>query len=71
MTGIGTPCRAVLRYDTPEFDVIEPGEFVSCAVTGKPIPLDMLIYWSAEAQEAYFGPEEATAAWLKRHPRQI
>lgn len=71
MTDVATPRRAVLRYETPEYDVIEPGDFVSCAVTGKPIPLDKLLYWSAEAQEAYFGPREATDAWLKRHPRQL
>ncbi|MGH6781579.1 MAG: DUF2093 domain-containing protein, partial [Sphingomonadaceae bacterium] len=43
---------AVLHYDTPEYDVIEPGDFVICAVTANPIPLESLIYWSVEAQEA-------------------
>lgn len=69
MTSIAPPRRAVLHYDTPEYDVIEPGDFVSCAVTGKPIPLASLTYWSAEAQEAYIGPEEAMKAWLERHPQ--
>jgi hypothetical protein len=30
---------------------------VRCAVTGVPIPLDELKYWSVELQEAYAGPE--------------
>jgi len=33
--------------------VIEPGSYVLCAVTGEPIPLDELRYWSFERQEAY------------------
>ncbi|WOK36888.1 DUF2093 domain-containing protein [Sphingomonas sp. C3-2] len=68
MTSIPTPRRAVIHYDTPEYDIVEPGEFVSCAVTGQPIALEALVYWSVEAQEAYIGAEEAVQAWLKRHP---
>lgn len=52
---------AQLRYGTPEFDVIKPGDYVLCAVTGRRIPLDALRYWSVERQEAYAGPEEAVA----------
>jgi len=50
---------AVLRYGTPEYEVIRPGSFVICAVSGRRIPLDALRYWSPELQEAYAGPEEA------------
>ena len=56
---------AVLRYDTPHFDVERPGQFVMCAVSGARIDLTDLKYWSAEFQEAYRGPEEATRAFLK------
>jgi len=35
------------------------GAFVRCAVSGRPIPLPALRYWSVARQEAYFGPEEA------------
>ena len=56
---------AVLRYDTPHFDVERPGQFVVCAVSGARIDLEELEYWSAEFQEAYRGPEEATRAFLK------
>jgi len=37
--------------------VLKPGAFVRCAVTGKPIPLDELRYWSVDLQEAYSSPE--------------
>lgn len=57
---------AVLRYDTPHFDVVRPGQFVLCAVSGERIDLEDLKYWSARYQEAYRGPVEATAAILKR-----
>jgi hypothetical protein len=56
------PGLAVLRYRAADFDVLKPGQFVLCAVSGKQIPLDQLIYWSAARQEAYAGPQEATRA---------
>ncbi|MET0249653.1 MAG: DUF2093 domain-containing protein [Sphingobium sp.] len=55
---------AILRYDTPHFDVVRPGQFVLCAVTGVRIDLDDLKYWSSARQEAYAGPNEASAAML-------
>ena len=45
--------EAKLRYGTPDFQVIRAGSYVRCAVTGEPIPLDLLRYWSVERQEAY------------------
>jgi hypothetical protein len=50
---------AVLRYESPEFVVLQPGRHVLCAVTGKRIALDALLYWSVERQEAYASPAEA------------
>ncbi|RJF91387.1 DUF2093 domain-containing protein [Sphingomonas cavernae] len=68
MNSASQPRPAVLHYDTPEYDIIAPGDFVLCAISGKPIPLEMLTYWSVEAQEAYAGAAEAVQAWLQRHP---
>ena len=45
--------EAKLKYLSGEYQVIEPGEFVRCAVTGEQIPLDQLRYWSVELQEPY------------------
>jgi hypothetical protein len=39
--------------------VLKPGRFVTCAVSGKSIPLETLRYWSVSLQEAYAGPDEA------------
>lgn len=45
---------AKIRYLDSDFEVIVPGTHVVCAVTGKPIPLDELRYWSSARQEPYF-----------------
>jgi len=50
---------ATLHYGDGEFVVLKPGRHVVCAVSGRTIPLEILRYWSAERQEAYFGPQEA------------
>lgn len=49
--------EAVVEYLDSNLRLIRPGAFVRCAVTGEPIPLDQLRYWSVERQEAYSGPE--------------
>ena len=54
--------EAVVEYLDSNLNVIRPGSFVRCAVTGEAIPLDQLRYWSVERQEAYASPE----AVLKR-----
>lgn len=60
------PGLAVLRYGTPHYDVVRPGQFVLCAISGERIPIDNLIYWNSDAQEAYMGAEEATQGFLRR-----
>ena len=54
---------ATLIYGPNGFRVIRPGRFVVCAVTGEPIALEELRYWSIERQEAYATPEIATKAF--------
>jgi hypothetical protein len=53
--------EAVVQYLDSNLRVIKPGAFVRCAVTGQPIPLDELKYWSVERQEAYASPEAVIA----------
>lgn len=55
------PAPATLHYGDGEFVVLKPGPFVNCAVSGKPIPLEILRYWSVELQEPYASPAEALA----------
>lgn len=61
---------ARLHYGDGEFAVMKPGRYVVCAVSGKPIPLEALRYWSPELQEAYAGPDEALKRWLSLNPSQ-
>ncbi|MDP2118253.1 MAG: DUF2093 domain-containing protein [Brevundimonas sp.] len=51
--------EATLHYGDGEYAVLKPGRFVTCAVSGKAIPLETLRYWSITHQEAYAGPSEA------------
>ncbi len=59
---------AVLRYGDGEFTVLRPGRYVMCAVSGKPVSLEALRYWSPVLQEAYAGPAEALARWKEINP---
>ena len=51
--------QATLHYGDGEYAVLASGRFVTCAVSGKTIPLEVLRYWSVTHQEAYAGPAEA------------
>ena len=48
-----SPSEATIRYLDGDFQVISPGAFVRCAVTGEAIALDELKYWSVARQEPY------------------
>ena len=50
---------AKLEYLPNNFKVLEDGDHVICAVSGKKIFLDKLTYWNVELQEAYFSYKEA------------
>ncbi len=50
---------AQLRYGDADFQVVRPGRYVLCAVSGAKIPLDSLRYWNADLQEPYASPKEA------------
>lgn len=55
--------EAKVKYLDGEFQVVSPGDYVLCVVTGEPIPLAELRYWSVELQEPYATAE----ASLRRH----
>ena len=50
---------AKLKYLPNNFKIIENGDHVICAVSGKKISLDNLNYWNVETQEAYHSYKEA------------
>lgn len=53
--------EADVRYLDGDLRVVKPGAFVRCAVTGLPIPLEELKYWSVDLQEAYSSAEAVLA----------
>ena len=59
-----SPAR--LQYGPNGFRQLTAGDHVLCAVTGTPIPLDLLRYWSVERQEPYASAEIATERLLRR-----
>ena len=50
---------ATIKYLSNNFKIIEDGDHVICAVSGKKVYLDKLTYWNVELQEAYFSYIEA------------
>ena len=51
---------AKIKYLPNNFEVIQDGDYVLCAVSGKKISLKDLTYWNVELQEAYFSYVEAS-----------
>ena len=52
--------KAKLNYKHNYFDIVEDGDYVICAISGKEIQLNQLNYWNVELQEAYFSYIEAS-----------
>ena len=51
---------AKIKYLPNNFQIIEHGDYVECAVSGKKINLEDLTYWNVELQEPYFSYKEAS-----------
>ncbi len=54
---------AKIKYLPNNYQIIDEGDHVICAISGKKIPLEKLTYWNVELQEPYFSYIEAS---LKR-----
>ena len=50
---------AKLKYLPNNFEILEDGDHVICAVSGKQISINNLNYWSVRLQEPYFSYVEA------------
>ena len=50
---------AKIKYLPNNFQIVEQGDYVECAVSGKKINLEDLTYWNVELQEPYYSYEEA------------
>jgi len=50
---------AKIKYLPNNFQIIEQGDYVECAVSKKKISIENLTYWNVELQEAYYSYKEA------------
>ena len=57
---------AKIKYLPNNFEIIDPGDYVVCAVSGKKIDLENLTYWNVELQEPYYSYKEA---FIKREEK--
>ena len=57
---------AKLKYMPNNFQIIEEGDHVICAISKKIIPLENLNYWNVDLQEAYFSPIEVNERLKKQ-----
>ena len=52
--------KAKLIFKHNYFEIVEEGDYVLCAISGKEIQLKNLSYWNVDLQEAYFSPIEVS-----------
>ena len=50
--------KAKLIFKHNYFEIVEEGDHVLCAISGKEIQLQNLNYWNVDLQEAYYSPIE-------------
>ena len=58
---------AKIKYLPNNFEIIQEGDHVVCAISGKNIRLDELNYWNVDLQEPYYSYKEAS---IKREEEQ-
>ena len=57
--------KAKLIYKHNNFEVIEKGDHVVCAISGRKILLENLNYWNVDLQEPYYSSVEAKERYNK------
>jgi hypothetical protein len=50
---------AKIKYLPNNFEILEQGDHVICAISGKSINLEYLNYWNVDLQEPYYSYKEA------------
>ena len=51
---------AKIKYLPNNFEIIEDGDHVICAISQKKILIENLNYWNVDQQEAYYSYKEAS-----------
>ncbi len=57
--------KAKLKYKHNSFDILEDGNFVICAISGKEIFIEELNYWNVDLQEPYYSYKEVNLSYKK------
>ena len=57
--------KAKLIFKHNSFDILEDGDYILCAISGKEIMLKDLNYWNVDLQEAYYSAKEANERFIK------
>ena len=58
---------AKIKYLPNNFEILENGDHVICAISGKKISIDKLTYWNVDLQEPYYSYVEAS---IKRETKK-
>ena len=58
---------AKIKYLPNNFEILEDGDHVICAISGKKISLNELNYWNVDLQEPYFSYVEASIKKEKKN----
>lgn len=59
-----SPREAKIKFLDGDYTVLTAGTFVRCAVSGAPIQVSDLKYWSVDKQEPYASAEISFKAYL-------
>ena len=51
---------AKIKYLPNNYEVLQDGDHVICAISNKKIPLNKLTYWNVDLQEPYYSYVEAS-----------
>ena len=51
---------AKIKYLPNNFEIIEDGDHIICAISQKKILIENLNYWNVDLQEAYYSYKEAS-----------
>ena len=62
---------AKIKYLPNNYQILEEGDYVICAISGKKIPLEKLTYWNVELQEAYFSPLEVNQRYQSLKDKKL
>ena len=60
--------KAKLIFKHNYFEIVEEGDYVLCAISGKEIQLKNLSYWNVDFQEPYIDAAASLQAEQQRHP---